>query len=152
MRIVTNMYADDDGEHDGVECIDCDASNRLKHWNNRPLIEAIPTEYMRQKFEAWLINKGIDWYDVNETDEDEFGHVYYTDETANRAFIVWCNANLEGMLEDTFRPGHNLTNPTTRKTKHLIDRGYKITGFVLTHETENKKCSIDLGKATWIKK
>ena len=150
VRIVTNMYADDDGEHDGVECINCDASNQLQHWNNRPFIEAKPTQHMRQKFEAWLINKGIDWYDINETDEDEFGDIYYIDEAASRAFTVWCNANLEGLLEDTFRPGYSLTNPTINKAKYLVDHGYRITGFVLTHKNANQKCSIDLGRVTWL--
>ena len=30
------MYFDDDGEHDGVECLDCDGMNRLEAWNRRP--------------------------------------------------------------------------------------------------------------------
>lgn len=29
------MFADDDGEHPGAECLKCDASNRLENWNNR---------------------------------------------------------------------------------------------------------------------
>jgi len=29
------MFFDDDGEHEGVECIDCDACNRVSNWNNR---------------------------------------------------------------------------------------------------------------------
>jgi hypothetical protein len=34
LRIDT-LYFDDDGEHDGVECLDCDGMNRLEQWNNR---------------------------------------------------------------------------------------------------------------------
>lgn len=29
------MFCDDDGEHSGIECIDCDAINRREHWNKR---------------------------------------------------------------------------------------------------------------------
>lgn len=29
------MYCDDDGEHDGVECMRCDASARREYWNQR---------------------------------------------------------------------------------------------------------------------
>lgn len=29
------MYCDDDGEHEGAECMDCDATARADHWNNR---------------------------------------------------------------------------------------------------------------------
>ncbi len=40
------MYFDDDGEHPGVECLDCDGSNRLTNWNTR----AQPTAVSKVKF------------------------------------------------------------------------------------------------------
>lgn len=36
LRCCDIMYADDDGEHPGVECLDCDAASRLSKWNCRP--------------------------------------------------------------------------------------------------------------------
>lgn len=35
VRVSENAFWDDDGEHDGVECLDCDALNRLEYWNMR---------------------------------------------------------------------------------------------------------------------
>ena len=29
------LFCDDDGEHEGVECLECDAMNRTEHWNKR---------------------------------------------------------------------------------------------------------------------
>lgn len=37
------MFLDDDGEHPGVECLDCDASNRQEYWNMRHADAAIST-------------------------------------------------------------------------------------------------------------
>lgn len=34
-----DMYFDDDGEHPGVECVDCDAIARADRWNQRPVCE-----------------------------------------------------------------------------------------------------------------
>lgn len=33
------MYYDDDGEHEGIECLDCDTSAREDRWNQRPVCE-----------------------------------------------------------------------------------------------------------------
>jgi len=35
VRHEKNIYCDDDGEHDGVECLRCDGMNRLDYWNRR---------------------------------------------------------------------------------------------------------------------
>ena len=40
LRIAPMVFCDDDGEHPGVECLDCDALNRLEMWNNR----AVPAD------------------------------------------------------------------------------------------------------------
>jgi hypothetical protein len=35
IRTSDTMYFDDDGEHPGAECIDCDALARADRWNQR---------------------------------------------------------------------------------------------------------------------
>lgn len=35
----SEMYFDDDGEHEGIECLDCDTSAREDRWNQRPVCE-----------------------------------------------------------------------------------------------------------------
>lgn len=35
LRIDEQMFADDDGEHAGVECLDCECINSLALWNLR---------------------------------------------------------------------------------------------------------------------
>lgn len=52
LRIDT-LYFDDDGEHDGVECMaeGCDALNRLEHWNRRPTVS-------RPDFLSQALNEG----------------------------------------------------------------------------------------------
>lgn len=35
LRIDPMVFCDDEGEHPGVECLDCDALNRLEDWNRR---------------------------------------------------------------------------------------------------------------------
>lgn len=61
---VDMIFFDDDGEHEGVECLDCDASNRIENWNTRadelphypdfvlealaPIASAFDAEYQRR--------------------------------------------------------------------------------------------------------
>jgi len=35
LRVGEFMFADDDGEKPGIECLDCDCSNRAEFWNMR---------------------------------------------------------------------------------------------------------------------
>lgn len=39
------MFSDDDGEHAGVECMDCDAIARYERWNQRQQPPAVPENY-----------------------------------------------------------------------------------------------------------
>ncbi|MEW8494279.1 MAG: hypothetical protein AB2604_10775 [Candidatus Thiodiazotropha taylori] len=53
LRIDELMFSGDDGEHPGVECLNCDASNRVEFWNkrinwrNEPTDEEIEAKRMR---------------------------------------------------------------------------------------------------------
>lgn len=35
VRLEKHVYAGDDGERDGVECLECDALNSVENWNKR---------------------------------------------------------------------------------------------------------------------
>lgn len=51
---------------------------------------------IRQKFEQWVLNSGIDWFDIETTDEDEFGNEFYLDINTERAFVAFAQGYLLG--------------------------------------------------------
>lgn len=54
LRTGYSMFLDDAGEYPGVECLDCDASNRLAHWNKREAKKPLGADAARELLVATL--------------------------------------------------------------------------------------------------